>query len=115
MKNATVCTAEYMLNLMCTLHQYTCTVHSLTPVIKLGLCEAGVLHHTGDFLSMFGSVLQVGVDLVEPIPIGQLLSGGHIRCHFFSIPQPRHSNLFGIKVVHAADEDAWMLAAACFN
>ena len=47
----------------------------LTPDKLPGLLEAGVLHHTGDLLSSFGGELQVGVDLVEPVSIRQLLRG----------------------------------------
>lgn len=72
-----------------------------------------MLDLTGDFLSRFGSILQIGVDLVEPVPIGQHIGGHHTRCHHLSIPQPRQADVFGIKVVRAANEDGWMSAARC--
>ena len=47
----------------------------LTPDKLPGHLEASMLHHTGDLLSSFGGELQVGVDLVEPVSIRQLLRG----------------------------------------
>lgn len=75
------------------------------------ILEAGVLHHAGDLLSQSGCILQMGVDLVEPVPVGQLVSERHIRCSRLSVPQPCHSDVFGIKVVYTADEHDWMSAA----
>ena len=60
----------------------------LTPLIDDGLLGADVLHHTGDLLSRCGRVLQVGVDLVVPVSINQLLSGGHITGHLLTVPEP---------------------------
>ncbi len=74
-----------------------------------------MLHHTGDFLSRCGSIFQIGVHLVEPVPVGHFLSGHYSKRHLLSVFQPRHSDLFGVKVVHTADEHAWMFAARCLN
>lgn len=78
--------------------------HSLTPVVVFRLLEAGMFHHAGEFFSRWGCVLQIWVDLIEPVSVRQLLSGCHIIYHFLSISQPCQLDLLWIEVVRAADK-----------
>lgn len=65
----------------------------------LGLVEPQV-----SVLDSPGRVLQVGVQLVVPVPVCQLLGGGHIMADLSSIPEPAHFDVLGVKVVNAADQ-----------
>lgn len=106
-----------------------------TPVGNLGRLQAGVLHHTGNRLSRSvathdrscqtkldlnqdpevdpevdspGRVLQVGVDLVVPIAVCQLVSGGDPGGDFLSVSTPAHFDVLGVEVVDAADQHGWV-------
>ncbi len=67
-----------------------------------------MIYHTGDFLSRFGSVLQVGVNLVVPVTISLLLSGRHISDHLFTISEPGHFDMFRVKLICTAHQQCWM-------
>ena len=58
-----------------------------------------------------GRVLQVGVDLVVPISVCQLISGSDIMGDFLSVSLPAHSDPFGVEVVDAADQHGRMSAS----
>lgn len=88
---------------------------SLTPVIDHGFLEAGVLHHTGDLLSSFGSVLQLRVNLMVPVSVSHLLSGGHVRSHHCTVPQPGHFDFLRVEVVRTAHQQRWMSAVALLH
>lgn len=74
-----------------------------------------MLHYAGKGVSRFSCVLQIGVPLIKPVSIGQLISGCYIRRDLLPIPQPCQSDVFGIEVVGAADQYAGMLAARSFS
>lgn len=56
-----------------------------------------------------GYVLQVGVDLVEPITICKLFSGSDVRGCFLSISQPAHFDQFRVEVIDAANQHGRMV------
>ena len=82
----------------------------LTPDKLPGLLEAGVLHHTGDLLSSFGGELQVGVDLVVPVSIRQLLRGWDITGHLLAVSVPGHTDHSWVEVVGTAHQHGEMIA-----
>ena len=74
-----------------------------------------MLYLTGEPLSIYGRVLQVGVGQVQPVPIGQLVGEAHARGHLLPAPQPGDSDGSGVEVVNAAHQEARMTTAAAWT
>lgn len=85
-------------------HSDLTVVIRLTPLVVHGFGEAGVLDHTGDLLSRFRHVLQMGVDLIVPVSISHLLSGRHVTLNLLPVPQPRQRDGWRVKSVSAAHQ-----------
>ncbi len=76
----------------------------------MGLCGAQPRDTEDlDLLSRFGEVFQMGVDLIEPVSISQLLSGRHISFHLCIISHPRQFYGFGVELIGTAHQNSFLI------
>lgn len=89
-----------------------CNLHhsgTRTPDMKRWFREGEVFHHARNFFPRSRLVLQVGVNLVVPIPVRYRFRKTDSWGHFLAVAQPRQPNLFWIEVIGTAHKHGRVL------
>lgn len=84
-----------------------CNLHhsgTPTPDMKRWFREGEVLHHARNFFPSSRVVLQVGVNLVVPIPVRHGFRKTDSWGHFLAVAQPCQLNLFWMEVIGTAHQ-----------